>query len=239
MFRLQALSRIASDFVSLLFPRLCQCCGEHLVRNEEIICTACIIDIPLTEYHKTRENEMEKALWGRCFVERATAWSYYVRGGRVQTLIHKLKYSGVTEIGTYLGAKYGKILLECGFLSGVDLIVPVPLHRSKERKRGFNQAAVIGEAISVQSGIPLGREILIRRSGSASQTRKSRVERWENVEGIFTVNPVGLAGISHLLIVDDVLTTGSTIEACVNAIRDVADVKVSVVTLAVALSGTI
>lgn len=239
MSRFRLISRIAGDFISLIFPRLCQCCGEHLVRNEEIICTSCIIDIPTTGFHKLRDNEMEKSLWGRCYVEKAAAWSYYTNGGRIQTLVHRLKYNGITSIGTFLGKMYGNILNESGFLSEIDLIIPVPLHKKRERRRGFNQSAVIGEALSLVSGIPISKKILRRRYGSGSQTRKSRSERWENVDGIFVADGELLSGISHILIVDDVVTTGSTIEACVNSIKEVAEVKVSVVSLAVARSGSI
>ena len=231
--------RLPGDFLSLLFPRVCQCCGEHLVKNEDIICTSCIYDIPVTDFHNRRDNELEKAFWGRCYIERAAAWAPYTRGGKVQRLIHRLKYLGIKEIGIYIGHHYGKILKESGFLDGIDVIVPVPLHPSRERRRGFNQAMVLSVAISDVSGIPVREDILKRKRKTATQTRRTRVERWENVENIFEV-PGGITcGDIHILLVDDVVTTGSTIESCVNALKVIPGVRVSVVSAAVALSNTI
>lgn len=235
MSRPKLLYRFAGDFLSLLFPRLCQCCGEHLVRNEEIICTACLLDMPVTGFHKKRNNELERSLWGRCYVERAAAYAFYQRGGKMQALVHRLKYLGITAIGSYLGKMYGTLLKESGFLDNIDLIVPVPLHPSKERRRGFNQSLVIANGISVASGIAVETRLLRRIKKTATQTRKSRVERWENVEDIFDYTGTGITGVNHLLLVDDVITTGSTIEACVNAIKGSSpDVKVSVASLAAA-----
>lgn len=238
MSRFLTVYRVLSDFISLLFPRLCQCCGEHLVRNEEVICTGCILDIPLTNFHRDIDNEMEISFWGRCLVEKAAAWSFYIRGGKTQTLTHRLKYLGITVIGTYLGKHYGRVLLASGFLEGIDIIIPVPLHRSKERKRGFNQSRVIAEGISSVTGILSTPEVLQRSAKTSTQTRKTRVERWENVEGVFRADRLLLKSVNHILLVDDVVTTGATIEACVNAIKRVADVKVSVVSLAFARSGS-
>lgn len=239
MSRHNLIYRIAGDFISLLFPKLCQCCGEHLVRNEEIICLTCMVDIPLTGFHTVRENSLEKSLWGRCYVERAAAWAFYQRGGKVQTLVHRLKYLGIKDIGLYAGRMYGYQLLDSDFLSGIDAIVPVPLHPSRERRRGFNQAAVICEGISAVTSIPVRTDILSRKVRTPTQTRKSRVERWENVENIFSLHEGSVTEGMHILLVDDVITTGSTIEACVNAIRESADTRVSVVSLAFAVSSPI
>lgn len=192
--------------------------------------------MPLTGFHLQRENELEKSLWGRCMVERAAAYAYYQPGGKMQTLIHRLKYNGISSIGTYLGKLYGTILQEDGFLDDIDIIMPVPLHPVKERKRGFNQAKVICDGISESTGIDVDSNLLRRKVKTASQTRKSRVERWENVENIFEPVTRDVPPGTHILIVDDVITTGSTIEACVNTIREAFDVKVSVVSMAAAVS---
>jgi len=236
MSRSNPIYRLAGDFISLLFPRLCQACGDHLVRNEEVICSLCLLDMPLTGFHSKRENELEKSLWGRCFVERAAAYAYYQSGGKMQALIHRLKYDGITMVGTYLGRIYGTILKEDGFLDGIDMIVPVPLHPAKERQRGFNQARVICDAISDATGIPVENGLLHRTVRTASQTRKSRVERWENVENIFETSSLDIIPGSHILLVDDVITTGSTIEACVNSIKEAFEARVSVVSMAAAVS---
>ncbi len=227
--------RVADDFLSLIFPRVCQSCGDHLVQNEKVVCINCLADMPFTSYHLERENNLEKELWGRCYVERATAMCFYRRGSRVQRLVHRLKYNGIKDIGIYLGEYYGSILKNSGFLESIDLIIPVPLHPSKIRRRGFNQSLVIATGISNASGIDIVNNVLQRSLKSSSQTRKSRVERWENVEGIFEITNDSTLINMHVLLVDDVITTGSTVEACVLVLNKIKGVKVSVAALATAV----
>lgn len=235
MSRLNYLIRVADDFLSLIFPRVCQSCGDRLVQNERVICMNCLADIPFTNYHLERENNLEKELWGRCYVERAAAWCYYRRGSRVQRLVHRLKYNGIKDIGIYMGEYYGNILKKSGFLENIDLIIPVPLHPSRIRRRGFNQSLVISAGISKATGIDVESNILHRSLESSTQTRKSRVERWENVEGIFEISGANTINNMHVLLVDDVITTGSTVEACVLALKKIEGVKVSVAAIATAV----
>jgi len=228
------LSDLWDDILSLLFPRLCYACGNHLMRNEKLICTECYVLIPRTDYHLDNENEVARLFWGRCRVERAAAFSFYNRDSRIRKLIHNLKYKGIKEIGPELGRIYGYSLVKSDFLSGVDVIVPVPLHPSKIRSRGFNQSELICEGLSEATGLPVDKGSLSRITGTSTQTRKSRYERWVNVEGIFNVaNAAGIEG-KHILLVDDVITTGSTLESCVNELLKIEGVKVSVAALAVA-----
>jgi ComF family protein len=206
-----------------------------LLRNETIICTACYVSIPRTNYHLQPENPVAQLFWGRCLVEKAAAFSYYARGSRIRNLIHKLKYSGIKEIGYELGRIYAVSLKSSGFTSDIDMIIPVPLHPSKKRIRGFNQSEYISSGISDVTGLPLNSDSLIRIVVSATQTKRSRYERWTNVEGIFRIiDPLPLQG-KHILLVDDVITTGSTIESCVNELLKVKDVKVSVVAIGCAV----
>ncbi|HNW57476.1 MAG TPA: phosphoribosyltransferase family protein [Bacteroidales bacterium] len=222
------------DFVSLLFPRLCYGCGEHLLRNENLICTECYVAIPRTNYHLVGENPVEQLFWGRCFLEKAAAFSFYNKGSRIRNLIHNLKYKGIKEIGYELGRIYGRSLKSSGFTSGIDLIIPVPLHPDKKRKRGFNQSECISTGISEVTGLPVDTSSLIRIKASATQTKRSRYDRWTNVDGIFQVSdPYSVRG-RHILLVDDVITTGSTIEACAVELLTVKGVKVSAVALAFA-----
>ncbi|MBN1388433.1 MAG: ComF family protein [Bacteroidales bacterium] len=225
---------IADDFISLLFPRLCQACGEPLVRNEKIICTACMVDIPLTNYHRVRDNRLEKSFYGRCYIEKAAAWAFYRQGGKAQMLVHRLKYGGVRPIGHYLGRLYGNILRESDFSDGIDCIVAVPLHTSKQRKRGFNQSGLIAEAMASSLDIPFYNNALKRMEATDTQTNKHRYERWKNVEGIFIVKHKGTLEGKHVLLVDDVITTGSTIEACANELLKIKNVRVSVAAIATA-----
>lgn len=225
---------IADDFISLLFPKLCQGCGKPLVRNEKILCTHCMVDIPLTNYHTKRQNTLEKNFYGRCYIEKAAAWAYYRQGGKAQLLIHRLKYKGIRPLGHYMGSLYGNVLKASGFCHDLDCMVAVPLHRAKERKRGFNQSRLIAEGMSNATGIPLIENALERIKSSGTQTRKQRYERWENVEGIFRVVNTGKLEGKHILLIDDVITTGSTIEACAGELLKIKDVKVSVAAMATA-----
>ena len=222
------------DFISLLFPRLCYGCGDHLLRNEKIICTGCFVTIPRTNYHIDKDNPLEQLFWGRCHIEKAAAFSFYNKGSRIQNLIHHLKYKGIQEIGYELGRIYGLSLESSGFLSDIDLIIPVPLHPSRKRVRGFNQSEVISSGIADVSGKQLNTESLSRIKSSTTQTRRSRYERWTNVEGIFHFSQPENFYNKHILLVDDVVTTGSTIESCSREILKIEGAKVSVVALAFA-----
>ena len=224
------------DVISLLFPRLCYACGNHLLRNEKLICTECLVLIPRTKYHLIEGNPVEQLFWGRCKVEKAAAFSFYNRDSRIRKLVHNLKYKGIKEIGFDLGKIYGVSLTGSDFLKGVDIIVPVPLHPSKKRIRGFNQSDIIAGGISESTGLPVDTESLQRVTVSETQTRRSRYDRWVNVEGIFSLTDSSNITGKHILLVDDVITTGSTIESCVNELLKAEGVKVSVVALAVAVN---
>jgi len=181
------------------------------------------------------DNPVAQLFWGRCDISRASAFSFYTKGSRIRKIIHSLKYKGVKEVGTEMGRIYAATLKSSGFLDGIDFIVPVPLHPSRERRRGFNQSELICCGLSEISGIPVRTDILKRVSHSDTQTKRSRYERWLNVEGIFDVTcPHSIEGM-HILVVDDVITTGSTIEACASALLHEREVKVSVIALAVAV----
>jgi len=223
------------DFISLLFPRLCYGCGNHLLRNEKLICTGCYVSIPRTNYHQQSENPVEQLFWGRCLVEQAAAFSYYAKGSRIRNMIHKLKYSGIKEIGYELGRIYAVSLKSSGFMDEIDIIIPVPLHPAKKRIRGFNQSEYISAGISDVTGLPVNTDSLNRIVISVTQTNRSRYDRWTNVEGIFRVSdPDSIRG-KHILLVDDVITTGSTIESCVNELLKVEGVKVSVIGIGCAI----
>jgi ComF family protein len=202
------------DFISLLFPRLCYGCGTHLMRNENIICTACYVIIPRTGYHTVADNPVAQLFWGRCFLEKAAAFSFYNKGSRIRNLIHNLKYKGIREIGYELGKIYGLSLKSSGFTDDIDIIIPVPLHPEKIHARGFNQSEIISSGISEVTGVPVNTGSLYRLRVSATQTKRSRYDRWINVEGIFSVVDQEQIREKHVLLVDDVITTGSTIESC-------------------------
>ncbi len=223
------------DFISLLFPRLCYGCGNHLLRNEKVICTECYILIPRTNFHVKEDNPVARLFWGRCRLEKAAAFSYYTRDSRIRKVIHHLKYKGAREAGKVLGRIYGLSLKSSGFLDDIDFIVPVPLHPSKKRKRGFNQSDLISEGIAMPGSIPVETGLLVRNTKTSTQTNKSRYDRWANVEGIFEVTDEEKLKGRHVLLVDDVITTGSTLEACANEILKIEGARVSVAALAFAV----
>jgi len=223
---------LIDDFLSLLFPRVCYGCGEYLLRNENLICTECYVSIPRTDFHLNEANPVAQIFWGRCMIEKSAAFSFYERGSRIRKIIHALKYKGVKELGNLMGRIYANQLSESGFFDGIDIIIPVPLHPSKQKKRGYNQSECICGGISEVSGLPVNTSVLRRVSSSATQTRHSRYERWLNVEGIFRVTDYDTLKNKHVLLVDDVITTGATIESCVTELLKTEGIKVSVIALA-------
>jgi ComF family protein len=205
------------------------------LRNENLICTECFVVIPRTNYHYKEDNPVAQLFWGRCVIEKAAAFSYYNKGSRIGNLIHNLKYKGIREIGHELGRIYGLTLKASGFTKDIDLIIPVPLHPTKERIRGFNQSETISMGIAAATLLPVDVKTLARIMASPIQTKRSRYERWTNVEGIFKVTDSQTIIGKHVLLVDDVITTGSTIESCTNELLKIEGVKVSVVALAFAV----
>lgn len=226
---------IIEDFVSLFFPRICYSCGNSLYKHEEVICTYCRFRLPKTNFHLESDNPVSRMFWGRVNIESASAFLYYRKKGRVQKLIHQFKYKGKKEIGPYIGKIFGDSLKSSELFYDIDMIIPVPLHPKKKRKRGYNQSELFGKGISESMGINMLTNILIRKVSSSTQTKKSRYKRWENVENIFVVrNSENIKG-KRILLVDDVVTTGSTLEACAQALLKVDGVKVSVGTMGYAV----
>lgn len=226
--------RFLENFVDLFYPRICPACGMLLMYGERVICTECLIHLPKSNYHKFEDNPVAKVFWGRAQISNATAFYVFEKGSKYQKLIHKMKYKGQKEIGTELGKMFGEDLKNTDFHS-IDNIIPVPLHPRKLKKRGFNQAELIANGLGDSMNIPIDTESLNRIVANPTQTRKNRIERWQNVSGIFEVENSLILENKHVLIVDDVLTTGSTLEACVTAFSEIPGIKVSIAVLAYAL----
>lgn len=222
------------DLVNLMFPNVCVVCGISLQKNEHQLCLSCLNDIPKTNYHLIEDNPVEKRFWGKVPVYRATSYFFFQKGSSFQKVLHILKYKGNKEIGELLG-KYAAIDLSDspGFTS-VDLIIPVPLHPQKLKSRGYNQSEWIGKGISAILNKPMDTTTLLRVRENATQTKKTVYERYENTEGIFQLSNNSVLESKHVLLVDDVLTTGSTLEACIRALLETPDIKISIFTLAVA-----
>lgn len=225
---------MVEDLFSLFFPRYCLGCGEPLTKEEEILCTFCLFHLPRTYFHQDPTNPAARVFWGRVRLDSAASFVFFHKGGNVQELLHQLKYQGKKDIGRYLGRLYAYELSDTQFLSGVDMIIPVPLHPKKLRKRGYNQSLCFAEGLSEISGIPVAGQVLFRKADSATQTKKSRYERWENVEGIFDLRDTEKITGKHILLVDDVITTGATLEACACMLLAKENVRVSVASIAFA-----
>ncbi len=218
----------------LLFPRLCVVCGDKLIEQENWICLHCLHHIPRTNFHLDPDNPVSRLFYGRVQIEFATSFFYFHKGSQYQTLLHNLKYKGMKELGAEIGQHFGIELLQSPGFSSIDLIVPVPLHPQKEKKRGYNQSWWIASGMAAQMKKELAADNLKRITATETQTRKNRFERWKNVEGIFSLTyPEAFSG-KHILLIDDVVTTGATLEACAQAIISGSDAKVSIATLATA-----
>jgi len=217
-------------FMDLLFPRNCPACGKHLLRNEKVLCSECLLHLPKTQYHQLLDNSVAQALWGRIKIEQATAWYLFEKGSKYQKLIHEIKYRKKKELGKELGKMFGEDLRGSDFQL-VDYIVPVPLHKRKERKRGYNQSEWIAAGLAEVLKKPLICDNLFRKYYNSSQTKKTRIERWENVSGIFSLHDPQLFENKHILLVDDVFTTGATMEACAEAVLEAKKTKVSLAVL--------
>ncbi|WP_025073701.1 ComF family protein [Bacteroides faecichinchillae] len=222
------------SFLSLLFPRCCLVCGRPLAKGEECICTMCNINLPRTNYHLQEDNPVEQLFWGKVPLERATSFFFYRKGSDFRQILHQLKYGGRKELGATMGRYMASELLPSGFFKGIDVIIPVPLHKKKQQLRGYNQSEWIVRGIAAVTGISVNTESIIRRKNTETQTRKSTFERWENVDGIFELHSSEHLPGKHVLIVDDVLTTGATTVACASALMEVQGIRISILTLAVA-----
>ena len=222
------------DFLSLLFPSLCVSCGKNLYSHEALICTQCLYHIPKTNFHFLKDNPVSRLFWGRVNLESAAAYYFFDKGSRFRGLIHKMKYRNQKEIGYELGKIYGNELKSSGLFNEVELVIPVPLHPRKERKRGYNQSEWIARGIAESMEKNLDTQSVYRAIDTESQTRKSRYERWKNVENIFKIHHPEKLQNKYVLIVDDVITTGSTLEACAHSVLSLDGTKVSCVTLAMA-----
>lgn len=222
------------DFLSLFLPDTCVACGNNLLHNEKYICTNCLIDLPKTNFSNDNENPVAKIFWGRAYIQFASSFLYFQKGSRVQKIMHSFKYKGQKEIGILLGQMFAEELKNIDIIKTIDYIVPVPLYWKKLKKRGYNQSEYFALGLSKILEIPVASNALIRIYDSDTQTRKSKYQRWENVSNIFVLENPAKFFSKHVLIVDDVITTGATLEACANEFLKYKENKVSIATIAMA-----
>lgn len=222
------------NLLSFFYPRLCITCETPLQRNESFFCLHCLHNLPETNYHLQKENPLNEIFSGRVKVKNTVSFLFYRKGTGVQNILHHLKYKGNKEIGYFLGKMYGeKLIIEESF-QDIDLIIPIPLHKKKEKKRGYNQSEWIAKGLSDGMKIPYNSNALVRKDYTDTQTKKSRFNRWQNVKDVFQIIDADLLKGKHILLCDDVLTTGATMEAAIQKLIEIENITVSVATLAIA-----
>jgi ComF family protein len=222
------------DLIALFYPSTCIVCEENLLKEEECVCIPCLYKIPKTECFRQAENSVSKLFWGRVQLQNAAALYQFQKEGSTQKLIHELKYEGGKNMGIFLGKQLGYALQDSNFFSDIDCIIPIPLHPKKERLRGYNQSKYIAKGLKEIVHIKMNTRSLIRTENTDSQTRKKRFSRWENMMNSFALQKTKKLENKHILLIDDVVTTGATLEACAQKLLEIEGVKVSIATIAVA-----
>jgi len=221
-----------NDFFSLFFPNFCFGCNDGLMKGEEILCTNCLAELPLLDYYQSDDNPIMNRFIGRMPLKHGWALLKFQKSGIVQNLLHQLKYNNHPEIGEKLGKILAARLVENGHSAAFDLLIPVPLHKNKKRMRGYNQSAMIAKGISEVLQIPFSDSVVVRIAATKTQTKKSKIERWENVNYAFQVADPNLISGKRILVIDDVITTGATIEACAKSLLEAGASAISIACVA-------
>lgn len=222
------------SLLNLFFPKVCYACSTLLSDNEDTICINCRHDLPVTNFHFDNDERLKKVLYGRVKIENGTALFRFEKEGPVQRLIHGLKYRGYENIGFTLGNWLGGELKDVEAYQDIDIVIPVPLHKKKLQKRGYNQVAKFGQQIALALNANYIDNALVKITNTKSQTKKTRLARWKNSEELFAMKNITAIENKHILLVDDIITTGATIEACSLVLNQAKNVKISVVTMAIA-----
>lgn len=229
------IKQVQQDILHLFFPHVCEACGAELLGNERILCISCWKDLPETNFHLQVNNPMEQKFYGRIPFEYGTAMYYFNKDSRIQEALHALKYRGNTEVGEELGRRFARELESCTWIKDIDVIMPVPLSVQKKKKRGYNQSEFIAKGMVDVLQVDLDTQSLVRTKNTETQTHKTRAERLQNMQHAFeVVNPDAIKH-KHILILDDVITTGATMESCALTLLALPGVKVSVASLAYAI----
>lgn len=222
------------DFISLIYPRSCVCCDNLLLKSEEFICNQCFVRLPQSRFEADHESELDKLFYGRVPVQKAGAFLLFEKSGMVQKILHSIKYKGNRDLAVRAGQWYGEKLKEYPEFVTADCIIPVPLHAKKQKQRGFNQSEEFAKGIAEVLNVPLITDNLQRNEFTATQTKKSKAERWENVKDKFELKHPEQLKDKTVLLIDDVITTGATLDACYQALSKAEGIKMSVASLAYA-----
>ncbi len=221
---------IKEAVLHLLFPHVCSGCGSNLLSTGSSLCMRCMESLPETQFEWHPDNPVEKIFWGRLPLIAATAQFYFTKESLIQNLMHQFKYKSNRELGFQLGCIMGEQLKKSGRFT-VDALVPMPLFPAREKKRGYNQATVLCEGIASVTALPIFPEVVRRPRHTESQTKKGRIERWKNIEGKFVLQDPTALQHRHVLLVDDVITTGATLESCGSELLKAGNLKLSIATL--------
>ncbi|WP_276168954.1 ComF family protein [Zobellia alginiliquefaciens] len=228
------LANILNDINSVLAPRVCFGCNVHLNRGEKLICTICRNDLPLTDYTFNDENPVDRIFYGRINIKKASSMLFFSENGIVRELIHHLKYKNQEEVGSFLGDWYGQILKENKELhNSIDIIIPVPLHKKKFRQRGYNQVSSFAQRLAFHLNTDYSDTILIKTANTKTQTKKGRIGRWQNIEDLYILSDPNAIKGKNILLVDDVITTGATMEICARVLAQAPNTTVYITSMAV------
>ena len=229
------LKEYTNDFYRLFYPQLCGACDVPLAKGEEHLCFNCRLELPFTNFETIKDNPVEKIFYGRVDINFATSLLYFSKGEKVQNIMHNIKYNEQKELAVFMGGIFGERLQNNSYLKDVTTIIPVPLHPQKQHLRGYNQSSLFAEGINEIMNVELSIDILRRDIHTETQTKKTRIERWENVENAFVIKKPNTLEHKHILLIDDVLTTGATLEACAQTLMKNNNCKVSIATVAFAI----
>ncbi|MBS1626501.1 MAG: ComF family protein [Bacteroidetes bacterium] len=220
------------DFTHLIFPHHCEGCGTDVLNNDDLLCAKCLHELPATNYFFSSNNPVEKTFYGRCNITSAASAFYFTKNSLLQHLLIQLKYKGNKEVGYFLGKLMGLQIQQSGRFNCIDALIPLPLNPKKESKRGYNQAALLCEGIAEVLKISVVYNAVERVVFTETQTKQNRIHRWQNMENVFAIKDITSIQNKHILLVDDVITTGATLEACANSILQKSNAKVSIATAA-------
>lgn len=221
---------IKDSVLHMLFPHVCCGCGNDMMGGDSVLCLKCVDAMPETNFESHPGNPIEKKFWGRLDLAGATACYYFTRESLMQTFMHEFKYRGNKDLGWQLGMMMGERLAKSARFN-MDALIPLPLFESKERKRGFNQATILAEGMAERLHLPVLKDAITRSTHTDTQTKKGRVDRWLNMEGRFCLNKPDAVRGKHILLIDDVITTGATLEACGTELLAAGNVQLSIATL--------
>ncbi|AEW02029.1 phosphoribosyltransferase [Niastella koreensis] len=220
------------SLIHLFLPHHCAGCGSDIMSRQQALCMHCINRLPVTGFQLHANNPVEKIFWGRMPVTAAASYLYFSKDSLLQHIVHELKYKGNKELGLFLGRKMGEALLQTHRFHDIDALVPLPLFAARQRKRGYNQASLLCRGIAGVLSLPVLEQIIHRRTSSETQTNKNRINRWLNMQGKFELQQPDAINGKHILLVDDVITTGATLEACGQELLTAPNTRLSIMTMA-------